>query len=62
MAALRIIGVGYLIIGFLNSIYVWATVSTAACGAATGILRVYCHAGQGISHFVSVALWPLFWT
>lgn len=59
--ALKLLGVVYLGIGFLNSIYVWATVSRNDCIAASGILDAYCNTGMGISHALAVALWPLFW-
>jgi hypothetical protein len=41
--------------------FIWATVSRNDCAEAAGVLAFYCNTGIGISHAVSVALWPFFW-
>jgi hypothetical protein len=51
----------YIFIGFINSMYLWATVGISSCAAASGILNFYCNSGKGISHFVAIAGWPFFW-
>ena len=61
MIALKLVGGAYIAIGFLNSLFVWATVSLHDCADAIGVLGVYCDTPIGISHFVSILLWPLFW-
>lgn len=61
MTVLKLLGAVYLGIGFMNSIYIWATVSRNDCLSASGVLDTYCSTSMGISHAVAVALWPLFW-
>ena len=57
----KLLGVAYIVIGCVNSLYLLVTVSINKCAHASGVLAVYCNTGQGISHFVSITLWPLFW-
>lgn len=55
------LGIIYGGVGVINSFYLWATVNLSDCAVADGILSTYCNVGTGISHLVSIALWPLFW-
>ena len=61
MRSLKAVGAIYIAVGVLNSLYLWATVSMSACSLASGILLIYCNTGLGLSHAVSILLWPLFW-
>ena len=51
----------YLGLGCLNSVIAWTTISHNDCMASDGIVALYCNAGTGISHLVSIVLWPMFW-
>lgn len=55
------VSVTYIIIGAINSFYLWAAIGRSDCIAADGMLYVYCNSGIGLSHFVAVIAWPAFW-
>ena len=61
MTAIKVIGAVYVVMGFVSALIIWATVSRNDCIDATGVLGIYCNTGIGISHAVSILLWPFFW-
>ena len=61
MTAIKMLGAAYILIGALNAIILWATVSHNDCINASGVLGIYCNASLGVMHAVAVLLWPFFW-
>jgi len=51
----------YIIIGALHSAFFSIFISRSDCINPKGLVSAFCNTGMGISHFVVMLGWPLYW-